>query len=658
MAIITNINTVKDKFIRNNLNALIDSSRIMLLQNNHIEWNDNHWIINKKKIKFTRFGDGLFHNELMDKDFIDFAKLYIAKECLYFTVTKIKISLCALRVLEKTLSQLFCNGDISNIDLNVLDESVKVMKERMTQNSCYRIGWEIERIASFLVSNNLTYKNIHLWKNTVKYNMEYFLYGGKPENSKKMPSEIALNAFAEIFSQPLENKRDILTTSIVALLISAPSRISEILSLPADCYITEKTRKGDTKHGLRFWSGKGYGGDIKWIVSVMAPVTKLAIDRVYSLTIKAREFAKLMELDFKEFHKQTIFSSLPENTLLTREQVIELLGNKIISKNDCNKFLRTMKLSRKDFRYSIKNVWEELQKRLPDGFPWYDKKKNLKYSDLLFLSFKNSFSTKVSEDSIQLYKLTDGFFMLDIKYRQGNENIFQRYGYTNENGGEIYFSSHQIRHLLNTLAQRKGLTEEEIAKWSGRANPLQNRVYNHRSDEEILEQFESLQSETENYSIRNQMTISDPLTKESYLSVGHSAVHTTEFGYCVHDYTISPCEKFRDCINCSEQICIKGCSGSLDRLKTRLLDTEQLIEKVTSEVDNQNQDLGKDRWLTFHLKTKERLQELIGILENKDIPDNSFIRLTNKSYSHLSRAISTINILENKKGEADGEKNN
>ncbi|WKV52167.1 hypothetical protein [Dickeya fangzhongdai] len=658
MTIITNINTVKYKIIRNKLNALIENNREMLLKNNHIEWNDNHWMINNKKIKFTRFSDGLFHNELMDKNFINFAKLYIAKECLYFTVSKIKRSLCALRILEKTLSQLFCNGDIGNVNLNVLDESVKVMKDRLTQNSCYRVGGEIERIALFLVNNNLTYKNIHLWKNPIKYDMEYFLYDGKPENSKKMPSEIALNAFAEIFSQPLENKKDIFTTSVVALLISAPSRISEILSLPADCYITEKTRKGDTMHGLRFWAGKGYGGDIKWIVSVMAHITKLAIDRIYFLTIKSRSFAKLMELDFKEFHKQSIFSSLPENTLLTKMQVLELLGSKIISKNDCNKILRTMKLSRKDYRYTIKNIWDELQLRLPDNFPWYDKKKNLKYSDLLFLSFKNSFSTKSSENFIQLHKFTDGFFTHDIKYRKCYENIFQRHGYTNENGGDIYFSSHQVRHLLNTLAQRNGLTEEEIAKWSGRANPLQNRVYNHRRDEEILEQFESIQSETENYSISGQITISDPMTKESYLSIGHSAVHTTEFGYCVHDYTISPCEKFRDCINCSEQICIKGCYDSLDRLKTRLLDTERLIQKVTNEADNQNHDLGKDRWLTFHLKTKERLQELIGILENKDIPDNSFIRLTNKSYSHLSRTISTIKLLESKKGETDGEKNN
>ncbi len=38
----------------------------------------------------------------------------------------------------------------------------------------------------------------------------------------------------------------------------------------------------------------------------------------------------------------------------------------------------------------------------------------------------------------------------------------------------------------------------------------------------------------------------------------HGAVHATEFGYCVHDYMMSPCDKFRDCINCNEQVCVKG----------------------------------------------------------------------------------------------------
>lgn len=654
---IININVGRDKLINRRLEELIDINKQKLLIESAIFWEDNHWVLNKNKIKFTKLSNNARHNELMSNDFIDFAKLYIASECISESISKINVCIFALRILECALESLLLRG-ISTIDFNVLDESIRVISNKYSKDRAYKGGREIEKIILFLVKHNLTFKNIHLWKNPLKPDMEYFLYDGRYKHSKKMPSELALNIFAEIFSQPLDHKRDILTTSVVALLISAPSRISEILALPANCYITEDTQHGDTKYGLRFWAGKGYGGDIKWIVSTMAPVTKKAIERILSLTVKSRDFARLMELDFTQFHKRTKFSSFSEEHLLSKEQVAELLSDKKHSRNDSDRLLRNLTLKRKDFSYSIKTLWQELQSRLPENFPWYDKSKNLKYSDLLFLFFRNTFHKRHSESLIQLYHPNYHFFSQDIYYKKTMKNIFQRHGYTNENGGNIYFTSHQIRHLLNTIAQRKGLTEEEIAKWSGRANPLQNRVYNHRSDEEILEKFESLQSETENYSINNQLTISDPLTRESYLSIGHSAVHTTEFGYCVHDYTISPCEKFRDCINCSEQICIKGCSGSLDRLRTRLLDTEQLIEKVTSEADNQDQDLGRDRWLTFHLKTKERLQELIGILENKDIPNNSFIRLTNKSHSHLSRAISTINLLGNKKGEADGEKNN
>ncbi|EIX9420426.1 TPA: hypothetical protein MCA86_000185 [Klebsiella pneumoniae] len=655
---VININVGRDKLINRRLEELISINKQKLLVESKISWEDNHWLLNNKnKIKFTKLSNNARHNEIMSNDFIDFAKLYIASECVYESVSKINVCIFALRILEYTLQNLLLEG-VSTIDLNVLDESIRFISNKYSKDRAYKGGREIEKIILFLVKHNLTFKNIHLWKNPLKPDMEYFLYDGRYKHSKKMPSELALNIFAEIFSQPLEHKRDILTTSVVALLMSAPSRISEILSLPFDCYITEKTKNGEIKNGLRFWAGKGYGGDIKWIVSIMSSITKKAIERILSLTERPRAFAKLMELDFIEFHKRTKFSSFSEEHLLSKDQVAELLSNKKYTRDDSDKLLRSLTLKRKDFSYTIKTLWEELQSRLPENFPWYDKSKNLKYSDLLFLFFRNTFHSSHSESLIQLYHPDYKFFYQDIHYKKSMVNIFQRHGYTNENGDNIYFTSHQIRHLLNTLAQRKGLTEEEIAKWSGRANPLQNRVYNHISDEEILEQFESLQSETENYSISNQLTISDPLTEESYLSIGHSAVHTTEFGYCVHDYTISPCEKFRDCINCSEQICIKGCFDSLDRLKTRLLDTEQLIEKVTSEADNQDQDLGKDRWLTFHLKTKERLQELIGILENKDIPDNSFIRLTNKSYSHLSRTISTINLLENKKGEADGKKNN
>lgn len=71
-----------------------------------------------------------------------------------------------------------------------------------------------------------------------------------------MPSSDALSALAEVFANNPSDPRDIFTSSVFALLMSAPSRISEVLSLPVDCEVTEIDRKGVSRYGWRFLRGK------------------------------------------------------------------------------------------------------------------------------------------------------------------------------------------------------------------------------------------------------------------------------------------------------------------------------------------------------------------------------------------------------------------
>ena len=69
-----------------------------------------------------------------------------------------------------------------------------------------------------------------------------------------------------------------------------------------------------------------------------------------------------------------------------------------------------------------------------------------------------------------------------------------------------------------------------------------------------------------------------PVTIQEFNTLDHAAVHVTEYGYCVHDYTMGPCEKFRDCVNCTEQVCIKGEDIEiLDRIKKRLVKSERMF---------------------------------------------------------------------------------
>ncbi|HFO5483515.1 TPA: hypothetical protein ACHJ7Z_005145, partial [Escherichia coli] len=308
--------------------------------------------------------------------------------------------------------------------------------------------------------------------------------------------------------------------------------------------------------------------------------------------------------------------------------------------------LSRLALKSEDYSYSLQSLWTELRKRLPPNFPWYDKLKNIKYSNLLFLFFKDTFHPRKSDNIIQLCTVNSATFYSGFSNNEKKSNFFKRHGYKKMDGSSIRFNSHQIRHLLNTLAQRQGLTDEEIAKWSGRVNVKQNRVYNHISEEEILEKYESLKEQSENFIITEKGDFKDKNYIHGSIPISGNSLHITEFGYCTHDYVISSCEKFRDCVNCSEQLCIKGNSENLTRLKSRLAEISNLIDKVSDRMNGDIQQMKNDQWLMVHTRTKERLIELIGILENEKIPDGSFIRLDNTNFTHLSRIIGEQRLLK------------
>ncbi|MEQ9998050.1 MULTISPECIES: hypothetical protein [Pectobacterium] len=643
---------VKNRNVLESLNLFIDKMNNLVVSKTSISWGDDKWIMDSVAIKFTKVIDKPSNNELMISDFMNFAKAYIIHEypC---KPNRLKLLISALRCFEHVLVKMFACGNICNVNYSVLDEIITFIKKRYSNTYVLKINKELKNIVLFLHENKLTYKSIGGWKSSIRNKI---IYDGN--NSNKLPKEKVLHIFADIFSQELTDIRDIFTTSTFVLLMSAPSRISEVLSLSANCMFTNRTKKGDQKWGLRFWAGKGFGGDIKWIPSVMVPITQKAIDRVMDSTKEARQFTKLMELDFRSFHEKSKFKNYNENEPLTIFHVCEVLYNKSFSEKECKKLLKRLSLKFYDNAYSLKTLWQELQKRLPEGFPWYNKERNIKFSDLLFLFFKDTFHPKKSDNRIEIYIPKGHLFQGNIITGRKKSNIFRRHGYKNEHDGSIYFHSHQIRHLLNTIAQRNGMTEYELAKWSGRVSIKQNRVYNHVSEEEILEKYESLKLMATNYSISEAITVRDPVSRESLLSLNHSAVHKTEFGYCVHDYTLSPCERFRDCLNCSEQICVKGNFDNLKRLKERLSDTNELIDITIKNTSENESQVDKDRWLTFHLKTKERLQELIDILESKHISDGSFVRLSNKSYSHLSRTINEGKLLNHRKENIYGKKIN
>ncbi len=84
-----------------------------------------------------------------------------------------------------------------------------------------------------------------------------------------------------------------------------------------------------------------------------------------------------------------------------------------------------------------------------------------------------------------------------------------------------------------------------------------------------------------------------PMTRQEFNTLAMPTAHITEYGFCIHDFTMSPCQRFRDCLNCTEQVCIKG-DRRLDRIKERHRIVKELRDKAAQEINDGT--AGADRW--------------------------------------------------------------
>ncbi|MCP3428246.1 integrase [Opacimonas viscosa] len=621
-----------------NLRAFINKCRDELtVFGSELDWNAHVW---PKLAVFAKLGVTTRKprpEQLMADDFVEFAKAYFRYQQGH-KPTGTKNELKALRAVESALIQVNGNASIVGLSIVCLDEAIVLTKQHYSDGGAYHCGREIERLARFVSTHHLIPANLKTWKSPIPRPSDTTKTGkeAKAARDKKLPDEIALNALAEIFASDPSDGRDIFTTSVFAMLMSAPSRISEILALPADCEVIEKDNNGVERYGWRFFSGKGFEGDIKWIPTVMVEVAKTAVKRAKQLSSEARKLATWIEKHPDKFYRHKNCPKVADDEPLTATQVCQALG----LKNDrALTNLRSRGLATQDGRYTLDTLCLHIQERLPDDFPFFDREKGIKYSNALFALNKNQFHGNRGCLPVELHQPTNNFFNNDIIIRNilghAHRNIFDRHDYRSATGQRLKVTSHQARHLLNTIAQRGGLSNLEIAKWSGRADVRQNRTYNHMTEYELVAMAEKIDTSKTMFGPVGEVSKNLPVTAQEFNTLEQAAAHVTEFGFCVHDYTMSPCEKYRDCINCSEQVCIKGDSSKLERMKERLVRTEGLLknsEKVVEEGD-----AGADRWFTYHQKTATRLRELVSIIENPEIEEGAQIKLRGNDFSQLRR---------------------
>ena len=122
--------------------------------------------------------------------------------------------------------------------------------------------------------------------------------------------------------------------------------------------------------------------------------------------------------------------------------------------------------------------------------------------------------------------ITPSIIMHELGKKPSGNTIFARNDLVDPNTGLPWkLNSHQPRHLLNTIAQSKHLSQELIAFWSGRKSVKQNDYYDHTSQEFIIEAYLRLEENAPQelvvtgplktkVEVRN---INEPITKDEAL---------------------------------------------------------------------------------------------------------------------------------------------
>lgn len=214
----------------------------------------------------------------------------------------------ALRLIYHAMVQTDGKPDLTFLDQHRIDGLNASIISGMNRGSRHFLGTFLEDIVNRVLSaGNLTIQPVcyHSPFSAADANRldNHIIWSQKDEtereNSKaaKLPDLEAVFSLADLFHQPGWEHRDVnlVAGSLAALLLFAPSRISEILTLPANC-TTVADRGERRRFGLMWRPAKGGMPMTKFVAAPeWEEVLKEAIDRLTVLGASARSAAEWYE---------------------------------------------------------------------------------------------------------------------------------------------------------------------------------------------------------------------------------------------------------------------------------------------------------------------------------------------------------------------------
>ena len=578
----------------------------------------------------------------MADEFLPFAKAFMRYMHGLRPSLSIGHRLAAVRALESALSESGLPPTPTRTDTSILNRAAQMIFDHYSKAAAYRIGGQLEMVANFLSDNQLTTVRTR-WRSHIKRPGDAVRVGKEfdERRNKKMPSEAELDALPKVFRLAVEPV-DVIVSSVAAILCSSPDRINEVLLLPEQCEVRQKQGpEGSEAYGLRWWPAKGADPMVKWIVPSMATIVQEAIGKIRELTEKARQVAKWYEDHPCEIYIEPEFEYLRGQEWLSMKELGNLFG--IVTRTGplawCKMERLAIRINGRLAFVRFADVQNAVVSKLPIGFPVLNQKTGIKYSDALLVVCTNELHNERSTYPCMIEPVTVNQINMGLgnNVRHGFPSIFTRLGFDEPGGSHIKVTTHQFRHYLNTLAQAGGMSRLDIAKWSGRKDIRQNAAYDHVTPDQMLQKIrDAIGDESLMFGPLAEIPKKTLIPRDEFARLMVPTAHITDLGFCVHDFTMSPCQLHRDCIHCENLVCVKGDEEKTRRLRQHLEDARELLRKAETAVGQGY--AGSDRWLEHHKSTVERLIQLCSIMDDPNVPIGSVIQ--------MSPPLGTVNIEE------------
>lgn len=548
-------------------------------------------------------------------------------------------ALTAFRVLATALGEKGLAPDIGLVDGHVLDHAVEVCRRSFGQMQVGDIAGKLAEISDFIRSKRLSDRIPVDWRHGVARpaHMNYRLGADSAAwREERLPSRETLDAIPVAFDLASE-PRDVILTSVMALLCCAPDRINEVFALPLDCEVEENV-DGKVIYGLRWAGSKGHHDFLKPIIHVMADTAKTALARLRKHTAQARTTAAWYEHNPDKLYLSTDCERLRGQELLAVE-IADITG---MSDGDAVKAwarnndvrpvgMRRVHTGRLASTYNFADVERAILSLLPPGFPVLDPKTGLRYSEALLVVRRYEFGApKYLPWQCMVSPLSYDTVKSGFGGKTGS-SVFERLGISTEERS-VRLTSHQLRHYLNTLAMKADVSQVDIAAWSGRRDVKQNAAYDHETAEEILErqrrmekQVSKIRADRDGTQVPMRVPGNPPVSRWDILARGEHG-HATEIGFCRHDFASTPCPMFMECLHCTEHVCIKGYDPrQVEKIRGALELARSSLEKAQKGMADGYE--GAEEWVQAHMEIVQRLEQLLALLTDSKVPDGTRIVL-------------------------------